>query len=80
MPCSCVCSVYLSEIISHKRNADALYLQAGGDFDEIAHRDALYHGTQNANVFVGAYANRRASGLESDFQSFMSKQAPYRTE
>jgi len=75
-----VCSVYLNEIISHKRNAEAFAREYGVGFEDAAHKDALWHGTGNSNVFVGAFANLRTSKPELSFNGFLKKYAPYTTE
>jgi hypothetical protein len=75
-----VCTVYLNEIISHRRNAIDYYKEVGADFPAVAHADAIFHGVTNTNVFVGAYANWTASHGEMDFQVFLNRVAPYNSE
>lgn len=75
-----VCSVYLNEIISHRKNAVEYSTQFGDDFPAVARSDALYHGATNVNVFVGAYANWVSRYEPISFNVFLSKVAPYTTE
>lgn len=75
-----VCSVYLNEIITHKRNAEAMAREAGEEFVRMAHSDALYRGSANSNVFVGAFANMRLSHKNIEFCDFLAEHAPYKTE
>lgn len=75
-----ICSVYLNEIISHRRNAVAFSDELGDDFLAVARADALYHGVPNVNVFVGAYANWVENHQQIAFGEFLSRFAPYATE
>lgn len=75
-----VCTVYLNEIISHRRNAEEYAAQLGDDFPTVARSDALFHGASNVNVFVGAYANWIETNGELRFKNFLSRYAPYTTE
>lgn len=71
---------YLNEMISH-RNAALKYAQeAGQDFEVFARSEALYHGSGNINVYVGAYINSIANGFPAGFDSFLASVAPYRNE
>ena len=69
---------FLNEIIAHRgiarREVDAMLL---GNRDTLANH-VLYHGTDNVNVFIGAYANW-VKGLEENvsFDEFLSRAAPY---
>lgn len=76
----CVCTVYLNEIISHKRNALDYARHLGADFPAIARSDALFHGVPNVNVYVGAYANWVNSHEAIAFDDFLNRFAPYSTE
>lgn len=75
-----VCSVYLNEIISHRNNAESYSAQFGKDFPTAAQRDALFHGSTNLNVYIGAYANWIESHDHITFKEFLSRVAPYTTE
>jgi hypothetical protein len=75
-----VSSVYLNEIISHRRNAEQYSTQAGEDFPAIARSDALFHGGSNINVYVGAYANYIEFEGALTFKDFLAKTAPYSSE
>lgn len=75
-----VSSVYLNEIISHKNNASIYRREAGDTFNQIATRDALYSGAANTNVYVGAFASWINSNPTSNFDDYIEKFAPYRTE
>lgn len=75
-----VSTVYLNEIISHRRNAEGFYAQLGNDFQAVARSDALFHGLTNVNVYVGAYANWVESHESMTFENFLSRFAPYTTE
>lgn len=75
----CVSSVYLNEIISHRRNAEDYAKELGADFEELVRMDAMYHGVTNVNVFIGAYASTRENE-KLTFKKFLDRVAPYRTE
>lgn len=75
-----ICSVYINEIISHRKNAEDFARELGGDFQAVARSDALFHGVSNVNVFVGAYANWVENNNEITFEVFMDRFAPYKTE
>lgn len=76
----CVCNVYLNEIISHRRNAEAYFKELGADFGSVARADSIYHGSSNVNVFVGAYANWVERNEIISFDQFLNRFAPYTTE
>jgi hypothetical protein len=76
----CICSVYLNEVISHKRNAEAYRKELGADFESISRSDALYHGASNSNVYVGAYATWIEKNQAISFEEFLRRFAPYSTE
>lgn len=73
-------SGYLNEMISHRNAALAYVRDAGPDFDVIARSDAMFHGSGNINVFIGAYVNAVENGLTKDFDAFMKRVAPYSSE
>jgi len=75
-----VCTVYLNEIVSHRRNALDYSKQLGDDFPAVARSDALYHGVPNVNVYVGAYANWVENHGPMLFSDFLTRFAPYTTE
>jgi SIR2-like domain len=74
-----VASVYLNEIITHRRNAQDYANEFGSDFADYARMDAIYHGVTNVNVFVGAFANTYERA-PMPFAEFLSRVAPYQTE
>jgi hypothetical protein len=75
-----VCTGYLNEIIKHRANAIEFSRQFSGDFAEIARADALFHGSANVNVYVGAYANWINSNGMIQFSDFLNRFAPYSSE
>lgn len=75
-----VSSVYLNEVISHKRNAEEYAAQSGNDFWQLATMDALYHGSTNVNVFVSGFANWAQNNDEAKFLDYLKEFAPYSTE
>lgn len=75
-----VCTVYLNEIVSHRRNAVEYSEEAGEDFPVIARSDAIFHGVPNVNVYVGAYANWVENHGPLSFKDFLSRVAPYSSE
>jgi hypothetical protein len=74
------CSGYLNEMISHRNSALAYMKEAGTDFESLARSDAIYHGSGNINVFVGAYVNSVENGDPIGFEGFLKRVAPYSTE
>jgi len=72
---------FLNEIIAHKeialREVEAMSL---GHPDALADH-ILFHGAQNANVFIGAYGSW-VGRLKEDvrFEEFLRRVAPYRSE
>lgn len=75
-----VCTVYLNEIVSHRRNAIEYSEEAGDDFPAVARSDAVFHGVPNVNVYVGAYANWAENHGPLTFKEFLSRVAPYTSE
>lgn len=75
-----VCSVYLNEIISHRKIAEAYSEQFGDQFPAIARSDVLFHGSTNTNVYVGAYANWIETHGDIKFNKFLQQVAPYTNE
>ncbi|MFP3754145.1 SIR2 family protein [Cupriavidus sp. SIMBA_020] len=76
----CTTSGYVNEIVSHKRLALEQYAADPENFSEDAKREALYFGSGNVNVFVGAYANLSANDPDLTFPKYIEKYAPYETE
>lgn len=72
-------SIYLNEIITHRRNAQDYAGEFGNDFPDYARMDAIYHGVANVNVFVGAYANTYET-TRTSFSEFLNRVAPYDSE
>ncbi|QDS14318.1 SIR2 family protein [Xanthomonas arboricola] len=75
-----VCTVYLNEMISHRRAAEAIRQEYGNDFEKMARMDALYHGPTNTNVYIGAYANYAHNNESISFDAYLKKYAPYQSE
>lgn len=75
-----VCTVYLNEMISHRRAAEAIRSEYGNDFEKMAKMDATYHGSANTNVYIGAYANWVHLNEKIAFENFLAKFAPYTNE
>lgn len=71
---------FLNEIVSHRRLAIQQAEVLGDSFREDIVREALFYGTTNMNVFVGAYANSAQSEKELEFQDFLKRFAPYTNE
>lgn len=75
-----VCTVYLNEMISHRRAAEALRREYGEGFEKMAKMDAIFHGATNTNVYVGAYANWINSNGVMPFDDYLTRFAPYTSE
>lgn len=75
-----VCTVYLNEMISHRRAAEAVRREYGDGFEKMARMDALYHGPTNTNVYIGAYANYMHKNDSISFDEYLKKFAPYVSE
>lgn len=71
---------YLNEMICHRSAAVAYAKEAAKDFDAVARSDAIYHGSGNINVYVGAYVNSIEYGQPAGFERFLNRVAPYHTE
>lgn len=71
---------FLNEIVSHRRIAIEEVKGWGECFREGIVKEALYYGTANMNVFVGAYANVAQAEKDLEFSDFLSRYAPYATE
>ena len=71
---------YLNEMISHKNAASNYAKEAGVDFDVILRCEANYHGSGYINVYLGAYINAVVNGYEFDFEKYLERVAPYKTE
>ena len=71
---------FLNEIVSHRRLAIEEVEGWGQNFREGIIKEALYYGTANMNVFVGAYANVAQTEKDLEFSDFLSRYAPYSTE
>ena len=77
-----VLEAFLNEIISHRSKAEEIVREEGLEDPEILAKYVLYAGgTENTNVFIGAYANVVNSEKTSiRFADFLEKEAPYRNE
>jgi SIR2-like protein len=71
---------FLNEIVSHRRLAIEQVEGWGENFREGIVKEALYYGTANMNVFVGAYANVAQTETDLEFSDFLSRYAPYSNE
>lgn len=71
---------YLNEIISHRSKAISYLQEAGNDFEMVLKSDAMYHGPGNINVFLGGYANAAHNGAANDFEKYLARVAPYKSE
>ncbi len=71
---------FLNEVVSHKRLAKFEAAQLNEDFKAIARREAVFYGTQNQNVYVGAYMNALNGGSTESFEAFLANVAPYENE
>lgn len=71
---------FLNEMVSHRRLAIEESNEWGESFREGIVKEAVYYGTTNMNVFVGAYANIVQTEKDLEFSDFLSRYAPYRTE
>jgi hypothetical protein len=71
---------FLNEVVSHRRIAIGEMVEWGEGFQDGLVKEALYYGTANMNVFVGAYANVVQSEKDMSFADFLNQYAPYTTE
>lgn len=71
---------FLNEVVSHRRIAINEMEEWGDDFHNGIVKEALFYGTANMNVFVGAYANAVQTEKGLTFSDFLSRYAPYTTE
>lgn len=71
---------FLNEIVSHRKLAIEESELWGDDFREGVVKEAIFYGTINMNVFVGAFANVAQFEKEITFQEFLNKYAPYSSE
>lgn len=71
---------FLNEIVSHRRLAIEEVEGWGKHFREGIIKEALYYGTANMNVFVGAYANVAQTEKDLEFSDFLNRYAPYSNE
>jgi len=71
---------YLNEVVSHRRLAVVQFEENKENFKEDVMREAIFSGSTNLNVFVGAYANLVHSGLDVEFDEYLQRYAPYTNE
>ena len=71
---------FLNEMVSHRRLAIEEVEGWGESFREGIVKEAVYYGTANMNVFVGAYANVAQTEKNLEFADFLGRYAPYTTE
>lgn len=71
---------FLNEIVSHRRLAVQEAEGWGDAFRDGIVKEAIYYGTTNMNVFVGAFANVAQVEKDLEFSDFLNRYAPYTTE
>ena len=71
---------YLNEVVSHRRLAVQQFEDNKEHFRSDVIREAIFSGSTNMNVFVGAYANLIHSGLDLEFDAYLQNYAPYTNE
>jgi len=71
---------FLNEIVSHRRKAIQIAEDWGDGFRDGILREALFYGTSNMNVFVGAYANIAQVDKNLEFSDFLKRYSPYASE
>ena len=71
---------FLNEVVSHRRIAINEMEEWGDEFHSGIVKEALYYGTANMNVYVGAYANAVQTEKNMSFSDFLNRYAPYTTE
>lgn len=71
---------FLNEMVSHRKLAIHSFEEWGDVFLDGVTKEALYYGTSNMNVFVGAYASIAATNGSMEFPEFLTKYAPYSNE
>src|SRR3989344_3449439 len=76
----CVYDGFLNEVVSHRRLAEDELRHLDNDARKHLAREAMFSGSQNMNVFVGAYANLLHQEPKLTFASFLSAHAPFSTE
>lgn len=76
----CVYDGFLNEVVSHKRLAEEELRYLDNNAREQLGREAMFLGSQNMNVFVGAYANLLAREPTLTFAAFLSIHAPFSNE
>lgn len=72
---------FLNEIISHRKRAqmevESMFFENKDDLDDYI----LYSGSENVNVFIGAYSNwEEREKRNVSFYEFLNHFAPYKTE
>lgn len=76
----CVYDGFLNEVVSHKRLAEEELRYLDNNAREQLAREAMFSGSQNMNVFVGAYANLLSREPALTFAAFLSTHAPFSNE
>jgi hypothetical protein len=71
---------FLNEIVSHRRLAIDEIVMFEPDLRQSLVKECRLFGSENLNVFVGAYAEQLASGVDLTFEAFLTKYAPYESE
>ena len=72
---------FLNEILSHRERAIRRVAELGLESREVLHRYILFRGTENANIFIGAYSAwvGRTGGDPPTFSAWLQEHAPYST-
>lgn len=71
---------FLNEVVSHKKLALDFYFANKDNFREMIRKEALYYGTSNMNVFIGAYANILRNEPNKEFEEYMNEHVPFKNE
>jgi len=71
---------YLNEVISHRWRALHEYEMEGEGFNDFAIRQATLDGSQNINVYMGAFVQNLLTEPSLKFHEFIARNAPYTTE
>ena len=70
---------FLNEIVSHRQLAIVRVAELGLESREVLRRHLLFRGTENTNIFVGAYSAwvGRTGGDPPTFSEWLAEHAPY---
>jgi hypothetical protein len=71
---------FLNEIVSHRQlSIEEMQHKTNEELSDLMH-EALALGTQNMNVYIGAYANMLHNDKQLGFSDFLRNAAPYHKE